>query len=208
MTEWDVSRPFDVAMRGAFWQLSRLRAQSVTLIALILSILLGAGSLSWGYAGVGLPQLARWIGFFGALLAGGSVAALALVLLRRAGCVLLGRRSGPVVPELPSGLDVCRAPSSGLMAWDLTDFRYRQSFAASDAERRSVELRHLLRLSSIWRCWDLALASLAMIVKLQFSFEWMVFSGSRGRLGTLADHPLVSQPRRIVSAPCMIGRAL
>jgi hypothetical protein len=59
----------------------------------------------------------------------------------------------------------------GLLAWDLTYFRYRQRFAASDAERRAVETRHLLRIAVV-ALLGFALASLAMVAKLQFNFEW------------------------------------
>jgi hypothetical protein len=59
----------------------------------------------------------------------------------------------------------------GLMAWDLTYFQYRERFAASDEERRLVELRHLQRIS-ILALVGFFLASLAMGWKLQFSFEW------------------------------------
>jgi hypothetical protein len=61
-----------------------------------------------------------------------------------------------------------------LLAWDLTHFRYRQRFAASDAERRGVELRHLLRISLLG-ILGFGLASLAMMMKLQFSFAWIAF---------------------------------
>jgi len=39
----------------------------VTVPALVTSIVLGTGSLAWGYLGVGLPQLARWIVVIGAI---------------------------------------------------------------------------------------------------------------------------------------------
>ena len=62
----------------------------------------------------------------------------------------------------------------GLLAWDLTYFRYRQFFAANDAERRSVELRHMLGLAVV-AILGMALSSLAMLVHLQFTFDWTVF---------------------------------
>ena len=56
----------------------------------------------------------------------------------------------------------------GLLAWDLTYFRYRQIFAANDAERRSVELRHMLGLAVV-TILGIALSSLAMLVHVQFT---------------------------------------
>ena len=46
-----------------------------------------------------------------------------------------------------------------------------QRFAASDEERRTVELRHLQRIS-VLALLGFLLASLAMGLKLQFNFEW------------------------------------
>jgi len=64
--EWNVAHPFDLAMRGAFRRMTVAR-DKVTVLALIVSIVLGTGSLAWGYVGVGLPQIARWIVIFGAV---------------------------------------------------------------------------------------------------------------------------------------------
>jgi heme/copper-type cytochrome/quinol oxidase subunit 4 len=59
----------------------------------------------------------------------------------------------------------------GLLAFDLTDFRYRLRFSASDEERRVVERRHLLRVSFL-SVLGVGLASWAMWLKLQFNFDW------------------------------------
>jgi len=82
--------------------------------------------------------------------------------------------------------DLCAA---GL---DLTYFRYRQIFAASDAERRSVELRHLLRLSML-ALLAFGIASLAMLLQLQFSFDWITFMVLVLVLSLLPGRPLVSE---------------
>jgi len=58
----------------------------------------------------------------------------------------------------------------GLMAWDLTDFSYRLRFAA-EKERRGFETRHLARIS-ILAIFGFGLASLAMLIKFQFNFDW------------------------------------
>jgi len=67
----------------------------------------------------------------------------------------------------------------GLMAWDLTDFMRRLRFAAGQGtpkqydELKSLERRHLARLTVIALA-GLLLASMAMLVRLEFTFEWVV----------------------------------
>ena len=145
----------------------------MTVLALIVSIVLGTGSLAWGYVGVGLPQIARWIVIFGAVW-------LIAVWQRWRWFAHLGLAAFFVAAAL--GLWFLNFPPGwmfagaicALLAWDLTYFRYRQIFAASDAERRSVELRHLLRLSML-ALLAFGIASLAMLLQLQFSFDWITF---------------------------------
>lgn len=145
----------------------------MTLPALIASIVLGGGSLLWGYMGVGLPQLARWIGIFSGVW-------LVAVWQRWRCFSYVGMAVYFVAAAL--GLWFLNFPPGwmfagaifGLLAWDLTDFRYRQRFAGSDEERRSVERRHMLGLS-VLAILGFGLASLAMRMQLRFSFDWMVF---------------------------------
>jgi hypothetical protein len=142
----------------------------VTLLALVLSIILGAGSLAWGYAQVGLPQLARWILAFGLLW-------LVAVWRRWRWFATVGLSVYFLVAALGlwflnfSPGWMFAGAMGGLLAWDLTDFRWRQRFAASNEERRVVERRHLLRISLV-ALLGFGLASWAMAVKLQFNFEW------------------------------------
>ncbi len=142
----------------------------MTAIALVLSILVGAGTLAWGYAQVGLEQLVRWILLF--------EAAWLVATWRRwrwfahVGLAFnfLAAALGLWFLNFPPGWMFAGA-IAGLAAWDLTDFRYRLRFAANDAERRSVEARHLMRIAFL-ALLGFALASLAMAVKLEFNFEW------------------------------------
>jgi hypothetical protein len=145
----------------------------MTLAALVTGIILGGGSLAWGFLGMGLTGLARWImvvaaiwlfaewrrwrwfSYVGVTLYFGA-AALGLWFL-----------------NFPPGWMFAGA-IFGLIAWDLTHFRYRQIFAANDAERRSVELRHMIGLSAV-AILGFALSSLAMVLQLRFSFDWAVF---------------------------------
>lgn len=155
----------------------------MTLAALVLSILIGAGTLAWGYTQVGLSQLARWILLFEA-------AWLLATWQRWRWFAHIGLAFNFVAAAL--GLWFLNFPPgwmfagaiAGLLAWDLTDFRYRLRFAANAAERRVVEARHLMR-SAFLAVLGFALASLAMVVKLQFNFEWAVLLTVIAVLGLL-----------------------
>jgi hypothetical protein len=137
---------------------------------LFASIAIGGISLAWGYAQVGLPQFARWIIVFSAFWL--------LAAWRRwrwfayVGITFnfLAAALGLWFLNFPPGWMFAGA-ICGLMAWDLTYFQYRERFAASDEERRLVELRHLQRLSAL-ALLGFLLASVAMGLKLQFNFEW------------------------------------
>lgn len=145
----------------------------MTLAALVTSILLGGGALAWGLAGVGLVDMARWILICGAIW-------LIAVWQRwrwfsyvGLGIYFAAAALGLWFLNFPPGWMFAGA-IFGLLAWDLTHFRYRQSFAANAAERRSVELRHMLGLSVV-AIIGFALSSLAMMIQLRFSFDWAVF---------------------------------
>ncbi len=142
----------------------------MTLFALLFSIALGVGSLAWGYDQVGLPRLAQWIILFGVLW---------LVAIWRGWrwfayvgltFTFLAAALGLWFLDFPPGWMFAGA-MGGLLAFDLTDFRYRLRFSASDEERRVVERRHLLRVSFL-AVLGTGLASWAMWLKLQFNFDW------------------------------------
>lgn len=144
----------------------------MTILALLCSIALGTASLVWGYMGVGLPHLARWIAVIGALwlLAAWrrwrwfAYVGLALYFLAAA--------LGLWFLNFPPGW-MFGGAISALLAWDLTYFQYRQVFAASDEERQIVERRHLMRISLL-AILGFALATLAMILQLELGFDWIV----------------------------------
>jgi hypothetical protein len=155
----------------------------VTLLALALSVVVGAAALAWGYMQVGLPQIARWIILFAAIWLFATwrrwrwFAHIGLTFYFLAAALGLWFLNFP--PGWMFGGAIC-----GLLAWDLTDFRYRQRFAASDQERRAVETRHLLRVAFLAMV-GFGLASLAMVVKLQFNFEWAALLAVVIALGVL-----------------------
>ena len=143
----------------------------MTFFTLMISIVLSTGSLAWGYAGIGLIPLARWLIFCGVIW---------LVSQWRrwwwVSSVML------IVVVLVAGLGLWVEISPGwmfsggifaLLAWDLTDFRRRTQFAAIGDDQRGIERRHIARVSLIALA-GLALSSIAMFTRVQFTFEWAV----------------------------------
>jgi hypothetical protein len=60
-----------------------------------------------------------------------------------------------------------------LLAWDLTEFMRRLRFAPLRDDLRALERRHLARLTIV-TVVGLALASIPMLVRLEFTFEWIM----------------------------------
>jgi len=144
----------------------------VTLFALLFSIVFGVGSLAFGYLPVGLMQFTRWIVLFGILW-------LIAVWQRWRWFAYIGIVFNLLIAAL--GLWLLNFPPGwmfagaigGLLAFDLTDFRYRLRFSASDEERRGLERHHLIRITLL-AILGMTLASVAMFIKLQFTFEWAI----------------------------------
>jgi hypothetical protein len=142
----------------------------MTLFALLFSIVFGVGSLVFGYHLAGFAQFARWIIFFGALW-------LIAVRQRWRWFAYIGIAFNFLIAAL--GLWLFNFPPGwmfagaigGLLAFDLTYFWDQVRFVNSDEERRGLERGHLLRVTFL-TILDMTLASLAMLVKLQFTLEW------------------------------------
>jgi len=133
--------------------------------------LMGVGSLSYAYAGRGFDLVARVLLILGALwlFAGrqrwvwfSTVALLVSVSLAAFGLWI----------ELPSGWMVTGALGA-LLAWDLTDFMRRLRFAPLMDDLPALERRHLTRLTIVTLV-GVFLASIPMLVRLQFTFEWIM----------------------------------
>jgi hypothetical protein len=143
----------------------------VTLIALLSSIVISSASLAWGFAQRGLPSFSTWIIILGAgwLFAVwqrwnwySSFALFVFTVL-----AAFGLWFGFVPGWLFAG------GIFALFAWDMTDFRQRLLGMASDDDRHGIERRHLLRISLL-ALIGLTLASIAMLLRVQFTFEWSV----------------------------------
>jgi hypothetical protein len=141
----------------------------MTLIALLSSIVICSASLAWGFAQRGLTSFSIWILILGAgwlfavwqdwewyssvaLFLSTVVAAMGLWFEFIPGWMFAG------------GI-------FALFAWDMTDFRQRLRGMANNHDTRGLERRHLLRISLL-AFIGLFLASIAMLVRVQFTFEW------------------------------------
>jgi hypothetical protein len=139
--------------------------------AFVTSVLMGIGSLSYAYAGRGLDQVARGLLILGALwlFAGRQrwvwFATIALVIsVTLAGIGLwFGISTGWMIT----------GALGALLAWDLTDFMRRLRFAPLMDDLRALERRHLTRLTIVTLI-GVSLASVAMLVRVEFTFEWIM----------------------------------
>ncbi len=143
----------------------------MTYLAQFISIIVGVSSLAWAFDSHGLAAPARWLLYFGLgwLLAAWRrwiwFSALGLFVVVAA--AVLGLWIG-----LPFGWIIAGA-LGGLFAWDLADFARRLQQAAPDDDRSGMERRHLTRIT-LAALAGLGLASIAMAVRLEFTFEWAV----------------------------------
>jgi hypothetical protein len=143
----------------------------VTVSALVISIVFSIGSLAWGYAQAGFNPIARWLLIFGmAWLFSqwrrwwwfSSVGLIVTILIAALGLSL------DLIPGWMFSGGIF-----ALVAWDLTDYRRRIRFAALDDDERGMERRHLSRLTFLVLS-GLALSSIAMLLRLQFTLEWAI----------------------------------
>jgi hypothetical protein len=139
--------------------------------AFVTSVLIGIGSISYAYAGHGFGLVARAMLFLGALwlFAGrqrwvwfSTIALAILVCLAGYGLWI----------ELSPGWMISGS-LGGLLAWDLTDFMRRLRLAPLMDDLRALERRHLTRLTIVLLL-GIALASIAMLVRMEFTFEWLM----------------------------------
>ena len=141
----------------------------MTLIALLSSIVICSVTLAWGFAQQGFTSFSTWIVILGVgwLLAiwqdwrWYSSITLFLVTVLAALGLWFGFTPGWM---FAGGV-------FALVAWDMTDFRQRLRGMADDDDTRGLERRHLARISLL-AFIGLAFASVTMLVRVQFTFEW------------------------------------
>jgi len=141
----------------------------MTIIALILSILLGTASLAIGYGQAGVVDFSRlflvlaaiWIFMhFRKWYWFSSVAMLIIVIAAAYGVW----REFPTVWMLLGAV-------GGLLAWDLSDFARRLSYASPMDDTRSMERRHLERVGIV-AVLGVGLALISLFVRVhRLAFE-------------------------------------
>jgi len=141
----------------------------VILVALFSSIIISTGSLAWALVGAGFVLFARWILVFGAIWlftqwrGWGWFSSLGLfvaVILS-----VIGIWFGLSIEWFVSGTIFA------LFAWDMSDFRNRVRAMVMDDNLRGMERRHLARISLL-SLTGLSLASIVLLVRGQFTYEW------------------------------------
>jgi len=139
--------------------------------AFVISLLMGVGSLAFAYDGAGFDLLVQGLLAFGAfwLYAGwrrwawaSSIGILLLVALAGYGLWI----------EFSPGWMIAGA-LGGLMAWDLAEFMRRLDVAPKSENLRDLQLRHITRLTLV-AIVGVLLASISILVRLEFTFEWGV----------------------------------
>ena len=142
----------------------------MTRFLLVSSIVLSSASLAFVYREAGMNDFVRWVILFGIVwlmaqwwlsVKWVSSIGLALAFLLSAMGLWFGLTPG----WLFSGAIFA------LVAWDLTDFRERMHFVAVDDNARSMEQRHLARVSFL-ALLGMTLASITMVVRVKFTIEW------------------------------------
>ena len=141
----------------------------MTLVVFILSVILGAGSLAYGYSQAGLTDPVRWFLILGIvwLLAQWrkyywfSSLALFVTLIAAAFGVWI---EFPTIWMLLGAL-------GGLLGWDLSDFARRLSYAASTDDTVGMERRHLARVGIV-AALGFGLALLSLYIRInRLAFE-------------------------------------
>jgi hypothetical protein len=141
----------------------------MTIVALVLSILLGTASLAFGYSQAGSADISRWFLLLAAiwLIAHfrkwywfSSIALLIIIMAAAYGVW----RGFPTVWMLLGAL-------GGLLGWDLSDFARRLSYASPMDDTRSMERLHMERVGIV-TALGLGLALLSIFIRIQrLAFE-------------------------------------
>lgn len=141
----------------------------MTVIAMVMSIMLGTGSIAYGYVQAGLTDPARWFVWLAVLwilshwrkIYWGSSVAFVLVI---AGAAYGVWNNFTTLWMLLGAL-------GGLLGWDLADFARRLSYAAPTDDIRSLERRHIARVGVV-AALGAGLAWLSVVIQIdRLAFE-------------------------------------
>ena len=152
----------------------------MSFFAFVVGVLMGVGSLAYAYSSTGLDQLVRGLLVLGVLwlFAGWKrwswfsiIAILLTVALAGFGLWI----------ELSPGWMIAGA-LGGLLAWDLSDFMRRLQFVHFTDDKRGLERRHLTRVTIV-ALGGMLLGTISILVRLEFTLEWMMLLALVGALG-------------------------
>jgi len=140
-----------------------------TIVAMVFGVVLGIGSLAYGYSQAGFSDPARWFVFLGMLWLAAHwrkyywFSPLALF-------VTLAAAAYGVWREFPA-IWMLLGALGGLLGWDLADFARRLRYAAPADDVQGMERRHLER-AGIVAALGFALAVLSLYVRInRLAFE-------------------------------------
>ena len=141
----------------------------MTLVAMILSIILGTGSLAYGYFQAGMPDPARWCTLLGIVWILAHWRKVywfsALGLLLTIGAAAYG------VWHNFTTIWMLLGALGGLLGWDLSDFAMRLSYAAPSDDIEGMERRHLERVGIV-AVLGFGLALLSLVIHInRLAFE-------------------------------------
>jgi hypothetical protein len=143
----------------------------MTTVAFVLSVMIAVGTLAWGYGTQGYTDFARWFFLFGTIWLFAKwrgwkwFSTLALL-------IVVGAAAFGLWIEISFGW-MMFAAVGGLLAWDLTDFSRRLSYAAPSDDVIGMERRHLARVGIVAVLGGL-LGFITFVVRIQLPFEAVV----------------------------------
>lgn len=141
----------------------------MTLVALLSSIVISSASLAWGYSQRGFGSFAVWVLVFGAVWLFAVFQDWKWYSWIALACATVLSALGLWFSFIPGWMFA--GGIFALFAWDMFDFRQRLRLMADDDDKRGIERRHILRISLL-ALIGMALASLTMLVRVQFTLEW------------------------------------
>jgi hypothetical protein len=154
----------------------------LSIVALLFSIIIGIGSLAWGYAGTGLHPLSPWISAFGVLW-------LASLWQRWRWFPPLGLFLSILFAVIGLSLSfpigwMFSGAIFALLAWDMSELRSKLHFMPPREDVKGVERRHVARVSFL-ALGGLFFASFLMLWWRQWTNEWGTFLLGVAALGLL-----------------------
>jgi hypothetical protein len=144
----------------------------VSASALVISIILSMGSLAWEYTHVGFSRFAVFFLIFGLLWLFSQwrnwdwFSSLGLFIAVFGAAIGLWLEFGTAW--------MLAGAAFALFAWDMSEFRRRLRPMIVDDYIRGMERRHIARLSLLILA-GMFLVTIALLLQLQFTFEWGVF---------------------------------